>query len=262
MRSRPFLAAVAVATVAACAPASEPDDAGSPPAASAPALDGTEWVLAALGGRPPVPGTRVTLELQERSAGGYGGCNWYGGVYRADGGFVVDSVMSTMRACIAEGVTEQESAYLAALARVREARRAGERLELADSAGTVLLAFTRRPPLPMDPAALVGTRWRLRGGDAAPTPPDTTATLRLADSTASGHAGCRDYTGTYTATGDRIRFTSLAMAGTECPRGEAALRREEAFTTVLSEAVNYRLAGDTLELIVVDGRSLLFGRER
>ena len=113
-----------------------------------------------------------------------------------------------------------------------------------------------------DPASLVGTSWRLLSvGDTAQTasPP---ATLTLAAGEIGGFAGCREYTGTYQARGDELRVTSISMRSTECGRGEAALLREGRFTGDLSESSNYRLSGDTLEVLTFPGRRLVFVKQR
>jgi hypothetical protein len=106
--------------------------------------------------------------------------------------------------------------------------------------------FALRERLAMDPEMLVGTSWRLRevrGASGAEETADTTLTLRF------GRGG------------DRIYFTSLAMASTECDRGEAALLREGNFTTDLRESTYYRLASGRLELLTHGGRTLTFSSE-
>ncbi|HKG95568.1 MAG TPA: META domain-containing protein [Gemmatimonadaceae bacterium] len=252
--------------LAACTAASRTEsDSGAAAQGRGAALDSTEWVLASLGGAPAVAGSRVTLRFADESAGGYGGCNWYGGGYTASGASIhFASVESTARACLLpDGVGEQEARFYGALRRAASYRVAGDRLEMADSSGASIVALTRRVPAPMRPQDLVGTSWQLRSvGDtaqsAAAGPP---LTLHFSPTGIDGFAGCRRYTGTYEARGDEVRITSLAMASTECGAGDAALQREGRFTTDLSEASNYRLSGDSLEWLTAPGRRLVFVRQ-
>lgn len=226
-------------------------------------LAGTEWVLSSLNGRPPLAGTRISLDLQTDGGGGYSGCNWYGGAYRStDSTLSFGSIESTARGCISPaGVMEQETEYHRTLSRAHSYRSRNGELEMADVSGRVTLVFAPREKRPMNPYDLVGTRWRLRTGGMNAEPADTTITLSIERGTASGFGGCRDYTATYTARGDRIAFTSISMSSTECSLGNAALLREGQYTTDLSESSYYRVSGHRLELTTVGGRTLAFSKD-
>jgi heat shock protein HslJ len=227
-------------------------------------LDGTEWVLSSIGGRPPVVGSRITLDFSDESLGGYSGCNWYGSKYEdTDSSFRIERAMATARGCLLPaGVSEQEMAYFNALTAVGSYEASDDRLLMRDASNRVILEFTRRVPLPMDPAALVGTHWRLEAIDGVQAISDPPATLRFAADSMSGFGGCRDYTGTYVARGDHIGFTSIAMTTLDCTRGRAAQVREENLTTYLSESSIYRLSADTLEVTTSPGRVVRFVRLR
>jgi heat shock protein HslJ len=114
----------------------------------------------------------------------------------------------------------------------------------------------------MDPAQLVGTAWRLTrlAGDAPIG--ETPITLAFeAGGQISGNAGCRGYTGRYEAEGDRIRFPFLSMTETECQGSQAVALQESAYTEALSQAHNYRLTGDALEIDTVRQQTLVFARQ-
>ena len=244
----------------ACSAPQDPTDDRAAALATLETLDGTEWELSTLEGRPLVAGSRVTLRFTGETAGGYGGCNWYGGRYTAAGASLqIGSVMSTERACAASAMMAQEQRYYSVLGRVAAYGVAeGNRLELLDRSNRVLAALTARARQPMDPAALVGTRWRLHQVDGAPATASPAPTLGFTATGISGYAGCRDYTGTYEARGDELRVTSIRMVSTDCPAGDAALLREGDFTTYLSETSNYHLSGDSLELLTFSGHRVLF----
>jgi heat shock protein HslJ len=129
---------------------------------------------------------------------------------------------------------------------------------MTDSGNAVSLTLVPRVRSAMNPADLVGTRWRLRSVNDTMQSGDSAITLQLTARTMSGFAGCRAYTGTYQAEGDKIGFPSISMTETECNKGEAALLREERFTTDLSEAAHYRLGATELEIATAPGRKLVF----
>ena len=121
---------------------------GSGSAGASPDLDGSEWSLVKLQGANLLPGTNITVSFAEGNAGGFAGCNSYGGPYEAagDGALSVSMLSATLMACLEpEGVMEQESAYLAALQEAAAYRVTGGRLEIEDGGGKVLLVFV---PLP------------------------------------------------------------------------------------------------------------------
>jgi len=66
---------------------------------------------------PVLEGTKVTLQFQdENQAGGSGGCNTFGAQYAvSDGVISITEIESTLMACTAEGVMEQEEQYYDAL---------------------------------------------------------------------------------------------------------------------------------------------------
>lgn len=86
-------------------------------------LIGTSWVLVSLDGNPQIGkdigGQAVTLSFDTSTqAGGSGGCNSFGAKYDADpstGSISFSEIVSTLMACLEQGVGNIESAYLAAL---------------------------------------------------------------------------------------------------------------------------------------------------
>lgn len=87
---------------------------------SQPKLEGTTWELVSMDGKLVLADATVTLILEDGQGGGSAGCNSYGATYDIDGDSLrLGEVMSTMMYCQAEGVMEQESAYLLALSQVK-----------------------------------------------------------------------------------------------------------------------------------------------
>lgn len=103
-----------VETAVPVTPALEENDSGS-------TLANTQWTLESFGPTGAemlvIDETAVTLQFDANGqAGGSGGCNSFGTTYQVqDNTISFGETTSTLMACTAEGVTEQEQAYLQAL---------------------------------------------------------------------------------------------------------------------------------------------------
>jgi heat shock protein HslJ len=233
--------------------------AAPPPPDPRPALKDPQWVLVWIRGAPALPRPQVTLEFGDTIFGGFGGCNRMGGPYSAG----IDTlrtgdVTQTMIGCLGpEG--RQELELTRALGEVRRYRVGVDSLVLSGAAGEPLLRFTAKRLSAMDPATLRGGPWLLT--DLHGRAPMTGSRIRVSftEDSIRGHAGCRAYSGTYTATGNRLGVTSIGMQDPTCRR-EYLLVQEGDFTTGLSETAHYQVRGDTLELHTVRGGKLLFRR--
>jgi heat shock protein HslJ len=244
--------AVLFLLLAGCATADAPD----------PDLVGTEWVLASIRGEAPVAKSRITLRFDEAGAGGYGGCNWYGGAYDASGGELEWKEMSsTLRACLDPAAGDQERRFLEAVGAATRYRIEGDRLLLSNGGSAPLLIFTRRAAVPMNPDELLGTRWRLESIDGAPPVGSAPLTIAFPEAgTIRGFAGCREFVSRYRAEGDRIGLTETTMSGTECAAPPDVAVQEGDFTTHLSEVEHYRLSDGRLEMTTAGGATLVFSR--
>lgn len=226
-------------------------------------LDGTAWILTSLYGSDLLAGTNITLEFAHGRASGFAGCNAYGGPYTATVAGALETPVLELTAQLCEGppgVMEQEKAFMEAWQDGIAYRLVDDRLEIDDATGKTVLVFMRREEYPMDPADLVGTAWRLVSTNGQPPVEGSTVTLAFDDSShASGHAGCRDYTVTYEASGDDIRFPFQSMEGDDaCLDQDALYRQEGAYTDALTWATNYRLGDGWFELFTARGEVLLF----
>lgn len=123
-------------------------------------LDNSHWRLVSFGDlgseQLPVEGSLVTLILANGQAGGYGGCNSYGGTYQVEGdSLTFGEMVRTERACEDERITEQEGRYLQALESVARLERTDNFLVLSDTDGNALLTF--ETPLSIGPGLVPGT---------------------------------------------------------------------------------------------------------
>jgi heat shock protein HslJ len=102
--------------------------------------------------------------------------------------------------------------------------------------------------------ALEGTAWTLAAGVDAPD--SAVPTLTLADGTASGFAGCNNYTGGYELDGDSIAFGPLASTRMACPNPEMAT--ESAYLAALESVDSWAVADNELVLSAAGGEVLRF----
>ena len=103
----------------------------------------TEWHLTQLNGT-AITTPVVTLQLTDTTIGGQGFCNSYHGPLTIDGNTVkFDSIASTRRMCVEDGVMQQEQAYFAALTATTQVALNGTQLQLRDASNTVVLVFEK-----------------------------------------------------------------------------------------------------------------------
>ncbi len=107
-------------------------------------LKNTSWNLSELNGQPIVAGSAPTLAFDTERISGSGTCNSFGGDYTISGSkLTFGPIMSTMMACMENGLMEQESAYFQALGSTASYEVKDGQLRLLDSGGAVLAVFTQ-----------------------------------------------------------------------------------------------------------------------
>ena len=103
-------------------------------------LAGTEWILSEIRGTPPLGEAAITLVVEDSTAGGNSGCNFYGGVPHVTAeSFQLDDIVATARACEDPRLMDQESDYLAILARISAWEIEGGELTLRTAEGETLV---------------------------------------------------------------------------------------------------------------------------
>lgn len=119
--------------------------ASGPEAANNEPLEGTQWKLTQLEGKPataasPERAPNLQFLAAEKRVVGSGGCNRLGGSYTLDGNkLALGQMASTMMAC-PHGM-DQEQALHAALKKVTQWRVEGQTLHLLDAAGAPVATF-------------------------------------------------------------------------------------------------------------------------
>lgn len=112
-------------------------------------LSGSQWQLVSYGEAdiqtPVIGDSVVTLVFgEDNQVGGFSGCNSYGGTYEvAADTLAVKEIVSTLMACMADGIMEQEQVYFTALQSVTRYETTGDMLTLEYGEGQKLI-FTRQ----------------------------------------------------------------------------------------------------------------------
>ena len=245
---------IAVTLLAACRASGGDGDSAS--------LEGTQWVLLELNGRPPLADAPATAEFSESEIGGTTGCNHYFGSYRASGSdlAISDVGMTEMYCMEPAGVMEQEQEFLTALGAVAGYRLAADRLEMLDAAGDVVRACG--PPAPLPEVTLEDTEWALTAfieGEAVTSlVSGTEINLRFEGGRVSGLGGCNVYTGLYSLEPDAIRITQIAITEQGCLEPAGIMEQEATYVDILRRVTVFEIHADQLTLRTTDGRGLAF----
>lgn len=270
--------ATPVAPARATAPAvSEP--AGAPAAGS---LEGTFWILAlytdASGQMVSVPeGSRANIEFSSGQVTGNAACNLYNGVYKQAGESLTIELAARSAIACAEPIMAQEDAYLAALEQAAGQRVTGNKLDILNADGAVILSFvTDAPAAPAEaapaaaaPAAeeaaspLAAMEWQVteynNGRDGlVPIMAGTAITMTFgADGHMGGTAGCNGFGAPYALDGDRLTIDSIFSTMMFCTEPEGILDQEADFLAALAKTAAYTIADGQLALAAEDGSPVL-----
>jgi heat shock protein HslJ len=98
----------------------------------------------------PLEGTELTAIFRIKQVSGSSGCNSFQGPYTTTGSVVAIGPLATTQMACAENVMTQESAFLAALGGVGRVEPRGERLDLTNARGDVLVKLVR--PFAVEPS--------------------------------------------------------------------------------------------------------------
>jgi len=170
---------------------------------------------------------RITLTIEDGSMSGIAACNEYGGDVETSGGrFRWLNGGITEMGCLPE-VNEAETRYVKSLGTADSIERTDDRLTL--SGPEVQLVYE---PVPVIPAAsLTDVTWTLqsiiqgRGPDAPISRARPVQMIFNSDGTFLADTGCRNLTGEWSQSGDRILFSSTSSSEERCT-GEARAHHE------------------------------------
>lgn len=212
-------------------------------------LAGTAWELVSINGDSVVEGSTVTLSFgTDGRAFGSGGCNNYGTSYSFNEDRIFFSqAVSTMMACMEEGLMEQELAFQLALSTAETFTQTSEQLTITLADGGELVFA----PL----FTLTGTNWQVftLGGE------ETVAAITLSfgdNGEATGSGGCNTFSAPYIDNAGDLRFGPAVSTMMACV-DESANAQELAFFQALEAASSYAIVDGQLVISYGDGEQMV-----
>lgn len=234
-------------------------------------LAGT-WTLVSYGAAgaaiPVLESAPITATFGGQGVSGSAGCNGYNGNFSYNNGtLVINSLASTEKACVEAGVSEQESAYLAALQSASTYQVSGGQLVVNYVGGALTFAFDASS---IEPTAIPDTGGAALGGLAgswllvtygaveAPVAVLETAPITAVFSAEGikGEAGCNSYFGTFIFDNATLTMSPLASTRIAC-EDSAVMEQEAAYLAALEGATGYQVGGGQL-LVNYEGGTLTF----
>jgi heat shock protein HslJ len=207
----------------------------------------TDWVLSTLADTPLVSGNEVTLLFTSTKAAGFGGCNQYNASYTSDGASTLTfgPIAATRMAC-AGGGGAFETAYFAALSRVRKYEIEASNLTLFGDGNAQLLTYAAAAPTSVE-GPWIATLVNNGSGAVSSVPAGVAAAFSfLPDGQVEGYGGCNNFSGRYSVDGDAITIGPLAATMMAC--SDDVNEFESQLLTALQNATNWSVTSGTLDL--------------
>jgi heat shock protein HslJ len=106
-------------------------------------------------------------------------------------------------------------------------------------------------------AALPGTGWILVALNGSAPVQGKEVTLRFAETSLEGSAGCNTYGGSYSVSEDRLRLSGVYATEMACVEPAGIMEQEQAYLSALNAAARCRVDGDRLEIYDQAGTQIL-----
>lgn len=218
-------------------------------------LVGKVWALMSLGGNPPLPNSQIgAVFTAEGNLSGFDGCNTYVATYQTSGSsLTITPGAQTMVAC-AEDVSKQSKSFLDALTATASYEIDGNELRLINADGKTVATFQAAAQ------ELAGTAWNVvtfnNGKQAVVSSAIPGVGISFgSDGMASGFSGCNTFTGSYTASGNKLAIGPLATTRKACTEPKGAMEAEAQYLAALQAATNYQVQGQMLSMQLSTGET-------
>jgi len=222
-------------------------------------LQGIEWRLTHhLGPQgelvPVVEDVMATATFVDGSVAGSTGCNRYHAPYRVDQDrLTIELIAMTMMACDPER-SAVESAFTSALQAAATYAIAGDRLDLADADGRIVLRLRAVPVLVLGGSRWIATMINNGRGGVASLVEGTVVTAEFGtDGRVAGSGGCNQFSGGYTLEGDGLAIGPVASTRKACLEPEGVGQQESAYLAALALVATWSFREDRLQLRAADG---------
>ena len=219
----------------------------------------TIWVLTAYGDpnnlSPSNLGVTTTAVFSANgTVKGFTGCNNFIANYSLEGNQITINLPVINLATCETGM-EQEQIFLQLLETAQSYRIGANALEIVSNDGTQRMQFEALN------LSLENVRWQLKSIDGLPLPADisvnalftpaTSSAAMGADNTVNGSAGCNNFFGPYTLSGDSFSAGPFGLTRMIC--AEFTMQIEQAFLSGLENVESYQIIGSHLEIQTVNG---------
>lgn len=247
-----------------------PDNGGGQTPGSDYPLVNTRWLLVSIEEQSAetrvLDGTEVTLEFDDAGlAAGSGGCNTFSARYsQQDGEIVFGEIVTTERACTANGVMDQEQRYYQALQSAVSFGLNGDRLQIRYDDGALNFVSqsaqpTAAPQESADP--LADTHWTLvsygdPGSEIRAIQPAAPTLEFNSQGQAGGSGGCNAFGAPYSVSGQTLSFDQITSTLMLCESEDVGEQETEYFHA-LETAGRYELSDDSLTIWFDDDRRAL-----
>ncbi|MFT3861065.1 META domain-containing protein [Micropruina sp.] len=227
--------------------------------ASAPTLEGTQWVVTQVKGADTQADSQPTMGFAGGLVSGLATCNRYSAGFSQSGAaLTIAQPATTLMACTDAKLTAQEAAFVEALGQVKQVRGSSEHAELLNEGGTVVLTLAPKPEASAKP--LVGTGWTLSGivtggGTSSPVA-GSTVSLSFTDDALSGRA-CNTFRAAVTIRDAALTVDPIAATSKACADVNEG-KQETTVLGILGQVTGYAIDGDTLTLSTPESKALVF----
>ena len=196
----------------------------------------------------------ATATFVDGSVAGSTGCNRYHAQYRVDEDrLAVEAIAMTMMACD-PARTAVERAFTSALEAAVAFAIAGDRLDLADANGRVVLRLCAVPALVLRGSRWIATMINNGRGGVASVVEGTEVTAEFGtDGRVAGSGGCNRFSGEYTLEGDGLAIGPVASTRMACLEPEGVGQQESAYFAALARVASWSFQEERLQLRAADG---------
>jgi heat shock protein HslJ len=222
-------------------------------------LRGTTWFATAINGEPPARDQPYTLQLAVNGPTGKAGCAswWMQFIMESDGSITHETRVSPSvygAFCEDDDASADAQEYVDTMANATSYVRESDTLHLMDDEGTIVLEFQRG----LDGGELDGTSWVLNTLNGEAPLDGTNLTLTFDFEWATGESGCNGFGGPYMVVEPgTVVFADVAHTEMGCMDPDGVMEQESGYFETLHQVTGYVLTDDSLQLLDVDGETLL-----
>jgi heat shock protein HslJ len=224
------------------------------------ALLNTEWQLESMGepgaSIPVIPGTYPSVGFGLDRYTGFGSCDWYMGVYTAQGDSLrMQQPAKTTAGCInAPAAAQQQSTFMSMLTNTVTYAVKDGKLHLYTSDQQPLMTLS-----PLESVPFEGTTWELLfyfSPDYAiwtARLPGAKITAKFDGKQLTGNAGCNDYMATYRRNENRLELDTMTVTTKTCAAPEGVMEQEQGYLSMLKSVGVINQYPRSIELLSADG---------